>query len=265
MVHDIDRGDALYAHKDAYLPQPNVIIFNPENGHAHCAYLLKTPVARHSAARPAPLRFFAAVERGAMRRLRADRNYSGLIAKNPLHSDWRAEWRHPQPYTLEELADWLFPWDTEPEASPSVTFGAGRNCTVFEQLRHIAYREVREFKRHGTEEAFRSRLERVALGINLQFPQALALAEIRSIAKSVARWTWRNFSLEDFSRRQSYRGTRGMAKRWAGHVANSTTKPWLAMGISRSSYYRRKKQSSLRSQDNDQANQSKELATHDQR
>ena len=61
MLHDIDRGGAALAHKDAYLPQPNIIAVNPENGHAHAAYLLERPVARHSASRLAPLRFFAAV------------------------------------------------------------------------------------------------------------------------------------------------------------------------------------------------------------
>jgi hypothetical protein len=93
MLHDIDRSDAYFAHEDAYLPPPNVIALNPENGHGHSAILLATPVARHSASRLAPLRFFADVERGFARRLRADRRYTGLIAKNPLHADWRVEWR----------------------------------------------------------------------------------------------------------------------------------------------------------------------------
>ena len=36
----------------------------PENGHAHSAYLLAAPVARHSASRIGPLHFYGAVERG---------------------------------------------------------------------------------------------------------------------------------------------------------------------------------------------------------
>ena len=38
-------------------------------------------------------------------------------------------------------------------------------------------------------------------------------------------------------------------KRWAGHVAESTTKPWLAMGISRRTYYRRKAEGKPRRDD----------------
>jgi hypothetical protein len=48
MPHDIDRLGAFYAHDDANVPQPNVIMINPANGRAHAAYLLANPVARHS-------------------------------------------------------------------------------------------------------------------------------------------------------------------------------------------------------------------------
>ena len=100
MGHDIDRGDAYFAHCDANLPEPNFIAINPDNGHGHCAVLLVEPVARHSAARTEPLRFYGAVERGIARRLGADRRYVGLIIKNPLHPHWRVEWRRDEPYSL---------------------------------------------------------------------------------------------------------------------------------------------------------------------
>jgi replicase family protein len=116
MLHDIDVPGAYYAHDDANLPQPNLIMINPENGHAHTAYLLGTPVARHSAARVAPLRLFAAVERGIARRVGADRQYGGLISKNPLHRAWRVEARRQQPYSLHELSDWLFADDMKADS-----------------------------------------------------------------------------------------------------------------------------------------------------
>jgi hypothetical protein len=209
MPHDIDRAGAYYAHDDANVPQPNVIMINPENGHAHSAYLLAAPVARHSASRIGPLRFYGAVERGIARRLGADRHYSGLITKNPLHADWRVEWRRDQPYTLSELADWLFDGDMAPDPCVETTLGAGRNVTVFDELRAVAYREVLKFKRDDAGvtglEAFRARLEAVAFGINRQFPEALNLSEVRAIAKSVAKWTWSRFTSEKFSRLQSHR------------------------------------------------------------
>jgi len=65
--------------------------------------------------------------------------------------------------------------------------------------------------------------------------------EIWHRGKRVAKWTWRNFSPERLSARQSYLGKKGNEKRWADHVAESTTKPWDALGISRRMYYYRKK------------------------
>jgi hypothetical protein len=108
---------------------------------------LGTPVARHSAARVAPLRLFAAVERGIARRVGADRQYGGLIGKNPLHRAWRVEARREQPYSLHELSDWLFADDMKADSAIDTTAGAGRNVTLFDELRAVAYREVRSFRR----------------------------------------------------------------------------------------------------------------------
>jgi len=241
MSHDIDSAGAYFAHRDANIPEPNFIAINPKNGHGHSAILLATPVASHSASRVEPLRFFAAVERGIARRIGADRQYSGLITKNPLHADWKTEWRREEPFTLGELADWLFYEDMRPDPTVETTLGTGRNCIVFDELRNVAYREVREFKRNGqTEEAFRGRLERIALGINLQFPHALKLSEVRAIAKSVAKWTWRRFSEVGFRRRQQVLSLRANAKRWANHTSAEKAKPWEAAGVSRATWYRQR-------------------------
>jgi replicase family protein/primase-like protein len=215
MPHDIDHAGAYFAHRDANLPEPNVICINPDNGHGHSAVLLVAPVARHSAARIEPLRFYGAVERGIARRLDADRHYSGLITKNPVHPHWRVEWRRDDPYTLSELADWLFFEDMRPDATIETTLGAGRNCTVFDELRHIAYREVLAFKRDGSLEGWASRCEGRAVALNQRFPQPMRQSEVRVIARSVARWTWRNFSGEKFSARQRHR----VKIRWADHIS----------------------------------------------
>ena len=241
MVHDLDDPEAAFAHDDANLPEPNVITINPANRHAHSAILLAVPVAKHNAARAAPLRYFAAVERGIARRLKADQSYCGLIAKNPLHSDWRVEWRRDHPFTLPELADWLFPRDMAPEQDRSSIFGVGRNVTIFDDLRHIAYREVRSYKSSGHgPEAFHARCMEIARNLNHRFKKPLAASEIASIAKSVAKWSWRNFSEPRFRQLQSMRGRKGNTVRWAGHAAASETKPWEALGISRATYYRRR-------------------------
>lgn len=245
MVHDIDRSGSYYAHDDANLPPPNILMINPANGHAHAAYLMTVPVARHEMARLPPLRYYAAIERGVARRLDADRCYTGLIAKNPLHPDWRVEWRRDAPYTLHEIADWLFERDMRPDPSVDRTFGAGRNVTVFDDLRTWAYREVRNFKADGRSfQAWDARCLEVANAYNRQFPRALGISEVRAIAKSVAKWTWKYFSVEKFIAKQKHLSKMGHAKRWSGGSAEKN-QPWKEHGISRAQYYRRKKAGKL--------------------
>ena len=65
---------------------------------------------------------------------------------------------------------------------------------------------------------FQARLERVAIEVNLHFPEALPLSEIRAIARSVSKWTWRHFSAEKFSAHPIVPFL-ASAKRWAGHVS----------------------------------------------
>jgi hypothetical protein len=246
MTFDIDRPGAFYAANDAVLPCENVVMVNRDNGHAHLAYLMKTPIAKHQAARQKPLDYFAAVERGFTKRLGADPHYVGLIAKNPAHGDWLVEWRRQEAYSLEEMADWLHEGDTRKDRHLEAQFGAGRNVTVFEELRQIGYREVTEFQRAGKSfEEFRQRVETVGRGINLQFPVPLGYAEIRAIAKSIAKWIWKRFSPAGRSSWASKRGKAGNAKKWANHVAAAVTKPWEALGISRRTYYRRKASGAL--------------------
>lgn len=238
LLFDIDRRDALFASEDAVLPIPTVTMVNPQNGHAHFAYRLKSPVTKFSPATSA-LRYYAAVERGIRRRLDADPHYSGLIAKNPLSDRWRVTWGPPEPYNLSDLAGWLFDRDMRPEASVAQTTGTGRNCIVFDDVRAVAYQEIVKFKNDGGSlEGWYSRCQNLALGFNRQFENSLPASEIRSISKSIALWTWRNFNEDAFLKRQSVLGKRGMASRWAGHVSAEETEPWKQKGISRRTWYR---------------------------
>ena len=85
-----------------------------------------------------------------------------------------------------------------PDSSVTTMHGFSRNCTCFDNVRETAYREVLDAKRAGKSLSdFQLRLEGVAPEINLHFPEALPLSEIRAIAMSVAKWTWRNIEILD--------------------------------------------------------------------
>lgn len=240
MPLDNDRPDAAFAWDDGNVAAPSVIIGNPDNGHAHTAHILAAPVTMYEASRPAPLKKLAAIERGMIRRTGADPSYSGNLIKNPFHPDWRVMWWARAPYALADLEHWLEPDDMKPVFKPRHEIGLGRNCTVFEDLRHIAYSEVRRFKcASGQLTDFRQRLEEIAHGLNLAFDVPLAYREVRDIARSVSKWTWRHFTLERFSEIQRQR----VERRWADHEAAERTRPWEEMGVSRATYYRRKSES----------------------
>jgi hypothetical protein len=234
---DIDRPGAYFAAEDANLPPPNYVAINPENGHSLTAYLLKDPVQNFAGSRQSPLHYMAAVERGMRHRLGADRGYTGTIAKNPLHTDWRVEWQAPQPYDLGYLASELSKDDMRSEFRREDETGLGRNCSVFDDAREWAYHNVLKFKREvGCGEAWQQRCIDIALSHNCVFAAPMTYAEVRNIGKSIAKWTWQRFNEGTFSRIQSLR----VQHRWFGHVTATAMKPWKAMGISRATYYRRK-------------------------
>jgi hypothetical protein len=219
---DGDTPDAATSWERAGLPAPNVVAVNRENGHAHLLYALATPVVVGPNAKPGPERYAAAVERGMRRRLKADQGYAGLIAKNPLHPDWHAEWLAPTAYTLEALDCELRYEDKAP--TPRLTHDAadgwiGRNVHVFDETRQRAYRSVREFKAGGgTLAAFEATVFKYATQVNNAITSItplppLSFREVRGIARSIAKWTWRNFSPARFSAVQSARGRRSGAVR----------------------------------------------------
>lgn len=238
---DCDHDAAFWAAEDGLLPPPNIIVLNPQNGRGHLSYFLKNPVPRTDFSRIRPIHYLAKIERGMVKRLDADPGYAALITKNPLHNFWRTiEW-HNHLYLLGELDAHLHAHNCVATPSHEVS-GLGRNCALFDDLRHRAYRKVREFKRNRVPKSeFDAWAREQAHAINSQFPLPLPLSETQAIARSVAKWVWARFEDHAFRQLQSERGRRGNEKRWAGHVSLEETRPWEAAGISRATYFRRRK------------------------
>lgn len=280
LLFDIDKRDAYLAPRDALLPEPNIMSINPDNGHGHASYYLSSPIGSHDVARTAPRRFCEAVERGLARRLGADRFYVGLVAKNPLHPTWRTEWRVAAPYALLDLASWLDQHDMRPYPPEARQVGAGRNVNLFDLLRQVAYGEVLTYKREASRQAYEMHLLRGAEQINATFAPPLPTAEIRSIARSVAKWTWKQFSESGLSgiqaaRRMAITGRnekklkrelgnyavaktddianvlnrsartarryKARVKKQQGVTTLSKSKPWEVEGMSRATWYRGRK------------------------
>ncbi len=209
-VHDIDRPGAATAWEEAKLPPPSWTSVNLENGHAHLVWGLTAPVLLEAEdARLAPMRYLCAVEEAFRVALDADVGYSGLLTKNPAHPLWRTLLGPTLSYSLGELSEYIDLPKFVPRRKPQEV-GLGRNVTLFDWLRHYAYRNVRRFDSFT---AWQSQLNSKALERNGDFDNPMDGREVWHVAKSVAKWVWNRFDLDasdaKFSLLQAHRGRKG--------------------------------------------------------
>ena len=135
------------------------------------------------------------------------------MTKNPAHALWRVLRGPRMHYELCELAEYVDLSKHLPRRKPDEV-GLGRNVTVFDWLRQYAYRNVRHYKSDVRNFVlWQSHLNARALERNGDLAVPLGGNEIWHIAKSVSKWTWRNFDLAAsdarFSQLQAHRGRMG--------------------------------------------------------
>jgi hypothetical protein len=218
LCFDVDRPTAAIDWQDRGLPVPNLSVKNPKNGHAHLIYLLEVPVPVSELARIKPIKFMAAIQEGMRRKLDADRGYAGLVVKNPRHANWTTvEWTD-QPYDLAYLAEYVdlpSPAEMKRRAKCKNYAGLGRNCTIFEIVRRQAYSLVRDYWRPDGERLFREAvIDAVIASNHRDVGNPLSPQECRTIARSIAKWIWRQFTPAQFREVQSARGkAKGAEKR----------------------------------------------------
>ena len=193
LVVDIDHDDALMRSaydRDGW--RPNAVVENPHNGHAHAVWALREPVTRTEYAHRAPLAFAAAVTEGLRRSVDGDAAYSGLMTKNPEHTEWCATWFSDELYDLSTLAQALDAHGFMPPPSWKRTrrrapVGLGRNCSLFESARTWAYREIRHH--FGDPDGLALSIRRTAHAMNAaDFAEPLPAREVDQIAASIHRW-----------------------------------------------------------------------------
>ena len=204
------------------VPTPNLIVENPENGHAHYIYQLKTPIYNTNASNDKPIKYGNAVYLALRDVLNADVNYSGLITKNAVHKHWRTHVLREQPYTLDQLSERLDLTTRQINKDIKIdeAVGLGRNCCVFHTVRHWAYVEVRQYRA----KSFNQWLEAViaqCCSVNAQFTAPMQYNEVKGIAKSIARWVWKRdgYAYQEFIDRQTRKGQLGGKAKGASYNA----------------------------------------------
>lgn len=235
-VFDLDYPTAYvdYFYSMVGVPTPNLIVENPQNGHAHYVYQLKTPIYHTNASNDKPIKYGNAVYLALRQALNADINYSGLITKNAVHNHWRTHVLREQPYTLDQLSERLdlTTRQINKEVKLDEAVGLGRNCCVFHTVRHWAYVEVRQYRA----KTFNQWLEGViaqCCSVNAQFTVPMQYNEVKGIAKSIARWVWKrdSYAYQEFIDRQTRKGALGASKGGKTRSAKYDVKRKLALRL----------------------------------
>jgi hypothetical protein len=191
MVFDIDSAASRYWPDEWHIPMPNLELRNPENNHQHVYYLIDPAVYTLRQARRKPLELAADVDRCLTRLLEADPGYGKLIAKNPLSATWPSILWHDKAWGLTELLDFIPDKIRKWNPPQRDTIGLGRNCTVFDTARQFAYAEWRRLRFREPERLF-ERVYDHAMDLNLGFRVPMLSQEVRSIARSISKWTARH-------------------------------------------------------------------------
>lgn len=191
LLFDIDRATGPEELTDELLlPAPTLWVQNPKNHHAHALYGLENAVHLNADSSQAAIRYASAVDVALSQKMDADAGYAGLVCKNPLHKYWRT-YTTGGTYDLSDLSEYvdLNSFSDKRKNLPGV--GLGRNCTLFDRLRKWAYKAIRQG--WSQYERWLMAVEQRAVGYN-DFLAPLDISEVKHIAKSVAKWTYKNFS-----------------------------------------------------------------------
>jgi hypothetical protein len=148
--------------------------------------------------------------------------YGGRITKNPYHGDHLAIWGATDTtYGLRDLAGALdalgaLPGPGRPRQN-LVSSTIGRNVALFDLVRHWAYRARLQYGdcAEWEEVVYAYAHDRNLSVIADEFTRGpLVDSEVKQLARSVARWVWRNFTAEQFHAIQCARAKKGgQAKR----------------------------------------------------
>ena len=177
----------------------------------------------------------AAIQEALRQKLGGDIGYSGLISKNPLHTHWRVTVYANAVYDLAYLADWV-DLDKPEKCQRREERGLCRNCSLFDRLRHWAYRWIATYKDTATVAEWGQAVLAQAIKSN-DFNTPLHESEVRAIAKSTAKWCWNRFDIkasnERFSALQAHRGRKsGIARLAASQEKREAARAMRAEGKS---------------------------------
>jgi hypothetical protein len=243
IVLDLDYDNALSAYEDHNAPLPQFIIKNPVNGHCHYIYQLKDPVTFYGKSKSAPIRLLTATEQALTALLEADKGFTGYLAKNALSRHHETYITGVKPYTLNDLSRNLDLERIENLNEPINDHTYGRNSGTFNAVRKPAYKIAWNL---NYTQLYKECLA-LAEAHNARYDKPMSYNEVKGIAKSIAGYCKSPAYMRSLSEIQAAKGAKGgkISKRKPVATSERTVKPWLKLGISRATYYNRKKKNKI--------------------
>jgi len=228
---DLDYECAAHIWIEEGLPEPTITIINNENSHATLHFELTTPIllpikGRDSYFSFKAVRFYNFVKEGLRCKMDGDKGYAGFNTKNPLFKDeeptkrkWKVYWTD-KTYDLHYLNEFscLKLEDKQIlEIDPT-----SRHLTMFDSCRKQSYRMVKHF---STFDSFNGAVHQICNDFyschlaQVQKDHSFPPSEIKSIARSIAKWTWSKKDDPNFSNFTKNRGAMNIKRNF--HEKNS--------------------------------------------
>lgn len=190
---DLDSEMSYQILQETDFPKPQLVMVNPKNGHAHAVWQLEDPVAFTLKARRKPQAAFQDLRRQITTLYGSDPAYSGFMVKTPGHPDWETVANDASPYSMSLLLE-AIPAGIAEKArcrKELKVSAEGRHQTLFEVGRKWAYREIHRYRNGGDCDEWGRQVEAALMEMNT-FSPPLALNEVKSLARSIARYCWQN-------------------------------------------------------------------------
>jgi hypothetical protein len=201
---DLDYEMSYFGWMDDILPEPTLIIENMENAHSQYFFELNNPVLLplvngNINISWKSIRYFDAVTAGYQNKLRADKGFVQFGIKNPFSCKWKVYWAD-KTYDLNYLAEFVELPSAKYNHDDEFVF-EGRHMEIFHRCRKMAYRVVKDY---GNYEPFETEVKFICLNycakniwINNKNKDFIR-SEVLSIAKSIAKWTWKHHLDKNF-------------------------------------------------------------------
>lgn len=222
VITDVDTNDAWELPGLLGLPVPSWRALNPGTLCGHIGYTLGCPVCLTDAGNRRPVNLLARIESGFRTVLGGDVAYTGFLTKNPLHDDHLTLWGPDTAvYGLRELAKALSDIGALPAYNNRKALrlsNIGRNVDLFDLVRKWSYPRRGDYTNptEWEEVVTAYAWDRNLTVIEQLYPEKgpMSLPESNGLARSIARWTWRNIT-RTLSKEQARRGRASAAVRAA--------------------------------------------------